>query len=211
VNPSFVTFTGLDECTDLDRICDIADRWPVEWAVLASSSRDGKHNRYPGMDVRSLLEDLKLPALSLHLCGQFADAVMRGEEPQDADAGYVKLFGFHRVQVNHRAPDVALIKRYADAWGVKGIAQTRGSFSPAHEIDWLADRSGGNGIRPTSWPAERSLRLVGYAGGIGPDNVREVIAAINRRGPYWLDMESGVRTDDWLDLDKCEAVCRAIW
>ena len=28
---------------------------------------------------------------------------------------------------------------------------------------------------------------------------------------YWLDMESGVRTDDWFDLDKVEAICKLLF
>jgi hypothetical protein len=28
---------------------------------------------------------------------------------------------------------------------------------------------------------------------------------------YWIDMESGVRTGGWLDVAKCEAVCRAVY
>jgi hypothetical protein len=28
---------------------------------------------------------------------------------------------------------------------------------------------------------------------------------------YWIDMESGVRTDGVFDLAKCEAVCRAVY
>ncbi|GAA4256618.1 hypothetical protein HLK65_28415 [Azospirillum formosense] len=39
----------------------------------------------------------------------------------------------------------------------------------------------------------------------------EVLTQIAATEPYWIDMESGVRTDDWLDLDKVEAVCRAVY
>jgi phosphoribosylanthranilate isomerase len=51
---------------------------------------------------------------------------------------------------------------------------------------------------------------VGYAGGINPDNAAEVVSRI-QADRYWIDMETGVRTGDWLDLDKCEAVCRAVY
>lgn len=27
-------------------------------------------------------------------------------------------------------------------------------------------------------------------------------------GDFWIDMETGVRTDDWLDLDKVEKVLK---
>jgi phosphoribosylanthranilate isomerase len=54
-------------------------------------------------------------------------------------------------------------------------------------------------------------RPVGYAGGIGPDNVVDIIKRINAAGPYWIDMESKIRTDNWLDLKLCRAVCEAVY
>jgi hypothetical protein len=30
-------------------------------------------------------------------------------------------------------------------------------------------------------------------------------------GRYWIDMESGVRTDDRFDIEKCRAVCEAVF
>jgi hypothetical protein len=41
--------------------------------------------------------------------------------------------------------------------------------------------------------------------------VDEVLAAVASTGPYWIDMESGVRTDDRFDLGKCRAVCDAVY
>ena len=34
-----------------------------------------------------------------------------------------------------------------------------------------------------------------------------------RQGEFWIDMESGVRTDDWFDLDKVRrvlAICNEV-
>ncbi|WP_269145406.1 hypothetical protein [Azospirillum brasilense] len=39
----------------------------------------------------------------------------------------------------------------------------------------------------------------------------KVLRRIAATGPYRLDMESRVRFDDWLDLDKVEAVCRVVY
>jgi phosphoribosylanthranilate isomerase len=48
----------------------------------------------------------------------------------------------------------------------------------------------------------------GFAGGIGPDNVKRVIREISAKvdAPFWIDMESGVRTDDRFDLNKVRRV-----
>jgi phosphoribosylanthranilate isomerase len=52
---------------------------------------------------------------------------------------------------------------------------------------------------------------MGFAGGLGPDNIAELARYVTESmgdsdGPTWLDMESGVRTDDRLDLAKVRAV-----
>jgi hypothetical protein len=53
----------------------------------------------------------------------------------------------------------------------------------------------------------------GYSGGIGPATVVEILGRIAAPDGalYWIDMESGVRTDGAFDLAKCEAVCRAVY
>jgi len=54
--------------------------------------------------------------------------------------------------------------------------------------------------------------MCGYAGGIGPDNTATVAAAAVGSGPFWLDMESGVRDrDNRLDLGLCRRVCEAVY
>jgi phosphoribosylanthranilate isomerase len=71
----------------------------------------------------------------------------------------------------------------------------------------LFDPSGGRGIEPFSWPVPPLGARMGYAGGIGPDNLLDVLRAIGPvESPFWIDMESGVRTDDRFDLAKARAV-----
>ena len=212
--PEFITFTGLDELTNLDRVRDLSNRFPLEFGVLFSPKRQGSDPRYPG---EKLLGQLRrrthLLHLSAHLCGEHARSVVRMSEAR------VKLDGFARVQVNHDDPHDGAIAQFArNRAGALPIAQTRGDVFPnSVTVSWLFDRSAGTGVAPSSWPKHPGKgRLVGYAGGIGPDNVREVLEAIDSDGPYWIDMESGVRSvdflgRDWLDLDKCEAVCLAVY
>jgi hypothetical protein len=56
---------------------------------------------------------------------------------------------------------------------------------------------------------------LGFAGGIGPDNIREQIKEVRNlvaisewHGEYWLDMETKLRSegDTQFDLKKCEHV-----
>jgi len=83
----------------------------------------------------------------------------------------------------------------------------------------LFDMSGGAGIVPNEWPVDepypyrlatsaRRPEYFGYAGGLGPDNLKEECtrifkAAGSRR--IWIDMETKIRSrdDHVFDLDKC--------
>lgn len=109
-----------------------------------------------------------------------------------------------------------------DAWSngilridgdVDVVVQT-GTF-PEKSTDsfMLFDTSGGRGKLPDSIPSHPGY-TVGYSGGINPENVVEYIQRIpglEEDSKYWIDMESGVRTNNWLDLNKCEEVCKKIW
>ncbi|MCY1371480.1 hypothetical protein D9M69_586260 [compost metagenome] len=94
------------------------------------------------------------------------------------------------------------------------MLQCKGAFPNEARLDWLFDTSFGTGASPMNWPSLPSEGpFCGYSGGINPGNVRDVLRSIDAKPGYlyWIDMESGVRTDGWLDLAKCEEVCRAVY
>jgi len=33
-NPRWITFTGLDEYTDIKRVRDLSAKYPIEWGIL---------------------------------------------------------------------------------------------------------------------------------------------------------------------------------
>jgi hypothetical protein len=205
-NPEFITFTGADDRTDVDGMRALSARYPIEWGVLFSPHRQGQDNRYPGGEAQSRLAWSGL-RLAAHLCGSHARSIMAGEELHVP----VDLGIFKRIQINHTEPSVSAINAFRAGWGPRCIVQTRGLTFPRNtSVDWLFDTSGGRGKEPEAIPPYPG-RLVGYAGGIGPDNVRSVIERIAATGPYWIDMESKVRSDDWFDLSLCEQVCRAVY
>lgn len=211
MKPEFITFTGVDDKTDIKELRLLARQYPIEWGVLFSPKRQGCDPRYP---VGRVLEDLlwaRELRLAAHLCGEYSKMVMDGESilsrtPAD-------LFFFKRIQVNHAEPSIDFVAGLGRLVDRRCIAQSRSPEFPADTIvDWLFDLSGGRGAAPEAWPAHPGGdRLVGYAGGISPDNVVEVLGAINSTGPYWIDMESGVRTDDRFDLAKCRRVCELVY
>ena len=71
----------------------------------------------------------------------------------------------------------------------------------------LYDKSGGAGVVPNTWPPAIDGVYSGYAGGLGPSNIADELPKIEvaaRGNPFWIDMETHVRTDNGakLDMDK---------
>jgi hypothetical protein len=84
-------------------------------------------------------------------------------------------------------------------------------------VSMLLDESKGTGVLATSWPKPPQEYEIGYAGGIGPENIDQVLdnvmdAAKGR--DVWIDMESRLRSEkngkDIFDLDKCYQVVLAV-
>lgn len=205
--PSFITFTGVDTTTDLDRMAALQAAYPIEWGVLFSRSRQGAENRYPPVDLIRALRQRPL-RLAAHLCGAYSQAIMTGRSPDLP----VPLAGFNRVQINHAKPDPMVAIGFSAGIGaIPCIIQWRDPerfpTNPA-PAKLLYDRSGGRGELPGSFPPGPGYE-VGYAGGIGPDNVLDILGQLQTRHDFWIDMESGVRDAlDRFDLDRVESVCR---
>ncbi len=225
--PTFITFTGIDARTDLGKVQALSKKYPIEWGVLFGGSLSTPQ-RYPEPEVvraALALEDVQFAA---HLCGFYAKRAM-GQGIVASELNMILGSNrFARFQVNAGKYDMPSLLRLRDMLGKPIIFQARGKeFPPPLEplppladplvfcripaVYSLHDLSGGKGKAPPFRPVQRpGIPIVGYAGGIGPDNVVQVISEIDA-SLYWLDMETNVRTDDWLDLDKCEAVCKQVW
>ncbi len=214
MNPQFVTITGVDDRTDPEALARLSERFPVEWAILLSPTARGVSHRFPSQETIDRIADVRMHAemrLAAHLCGGHAKDVMKGVF--DRNAIDLSLYG--RIQVNHVKPDSKAIRDFSVP-GQTVIAQWRDPKSfPTEEVghQWLYDPSGGKGFSPESWPRNPAFDIRGYAGGIGPHNVVDVAAAVSPLSPsgFWLDMESAVRTDDWLDLRLVEIVLDSLY
>lgn len=215
--PAFITFTGVDEHTSLLGMETLARKYPVEWGVLFSPTRIG--GRYPPIEwVAKTFGSVCGPlALSAHLCGGHSrDLIKTGELSNSLLSALISAF-FQRVQINTTDPDVNPARLLTWARGLKAapILQCRGPFPFESSAAWLFDASGGRGEEPEDWPhaPRETARMIGYAGGLNPDNVRAHVERISLvASNYWIDMESGVRDDnDRFDLDKCRRVCEAVY
>lgn len=208
--PAFITFTGADSYTNQIRMRAIQSVHPVEWGILFSPSKQGKNNRYPDIYTINTMIKRQLN-LAAHICGKYSELIMVGQDPNLP----INLKDFNRAQINHGKPNAASIMDFSNRNNhIPCIAQWRnGEHFPERfgTHSWLYDCSGGNGILPEQYPPGPNY-MVGYAGGINPDNVLDVLEKIDAKYPFWIDMETGVRDDnDQFDLNKVEQVCRLVY
>lgn len=219
-----VSLTGADDAVSIEELKLLARQYArVEWALLYVPYAEGQA-RNPTRSWREAFFQARVPGNSaVHLCGKQAfDELLAGELPDE-------LLKANRLQLNinarkrdftddevrtvfdkalHLGPDVILQYHPSCA----ALVEDAVANCPAElrsRLHVLMDSSRGTGVVPETWGAPPSLAQVfcGYAGGLGPDNVAAVAAQLNARGlPYWLDMESGIRTDNQFDLVKARAV-----
>jgi len=211
-----ITFTGIDGKTDLGALWEIQQKYPmVEWGVLVAKNWKDNGNRYFNPSYLDSLENRGLN-LSAHLCGSIARAAVRGDiEPfREWARGYSYIF--NRCQLN-----VATSQNNPMSFDYSGeicnyfdevILQQKSArevplflnSKVSRHITCLLDASGGQGI-DTPIEILNLPHKIGYAGGINADNVAGKLSYLLESDDvddFWIDMESGVRTDDWFDLDK---------
>ncbi|MGH7124250.1 MAG: hypothetical protein ACREFI_07755 [Stellaceae bacterium] len=219
-----VTITGADDRTDPAELARLSERYPfAEWGILISEAKAGKP-RFPAAEWRQRLAEIagRAPGglrLAAHLVGSLARKAML-EGSDEFFTGPYQAGIYQRIQLNGfsslaKAARCPVIKRYpshvfilqVQSDEAYGLAARYGA-SRASNVAVLFDKSGGKGEMPGRWPEPKFDLYTGFAGGIGPDKVDTVCEAIKAYpfGPYWIDMEGNVRTDDVLDLLKVERV-----
>ena len=217
-----ITLTGVDNDTSIEQATALAQRFPlVEWGVLYSPTRAGNGGRYPSVErAAQFLTAMRAARVNtaVHLCGQGVFGALDGS---DVDAmRLAQLAG--RVQMNfnqkRQAVDLNVLERWIEAHNKPVITQHNSAnedvwttlTNPMHQV--LFDASGGRGVLASGWSAPLDGKFCGYAGGLGPDNVRAQVEAIAELAPrrFWIDMEQSLRTDDVFDLTLCERVLQAV-
>ena len=215
---SNITFTGADDDTSISELVDISTNSRfVEWGILFPSSGG---SRFPSLDwVHNLTEfKEKYPFLKLsaHMCGKSVNDALNGNI-----TAFVGILGVHpfqqfsRIQLNfHGLP---IKSKYPESFNQlvnrlshEIIIQMDGvndDLSEDHpDVSLLYDTSSGAGVLPYTWPSPMPDRRCGYAGGLGPDNLKAELEYLDYFLPentvIWIDMETNVRTNAKLDLDK---------
>lgn len=210
VKPAFVAFTGVDRLDLLPGMRALSRRYPIEWGVLVKDEEPG-NALFPDGGIRTALLQAGQLRFAAHVCGEAARAIASGGESGFEPAG------FTRIQVNHgfsgsSETQIAHVRAYGERTGRRMVLQTLDAFPEDASVDWLYDVSFGTGKTPGVWPRlPENGGFCGYSGGLGPATIARAVAEIGAPAPHWLDMESAIRTGGWLDLDKCAAVCAALF
>lgn len=215
-----ITLTGIDDRTDIRELVRLQELYPlVEFGVLLSWSLQGNERRYPSIQTVRAFNEAGLN-LSAHICGSAARQFAQGDTTiLDHILGQIGTVRFKRMQLNLAGFPaerfVPLPTEYGSAkeiilqrMGVDELNHYRERLSDHPSV--LLDASGGRG-RETPIVPLRGPFKVGYAGGLGPDNVEEKLSFLLGRpevGDFWIDMESGVRSFDWFDVTKAEEVLK---
>lgn len=215
-----ITFTGLDANTSVSDLVEIQKKYPIaEFGVLMSKNWETNGNRYPNPELVQRFMDQGLN-LSAHLCGHLAREAYKGHfEPVISVYQAFEHPDFKRVQLNVSPYENIYLQ--ADTLKLKVdkefIIQQRSPTllysqafnrfeekNPNTKVTMLVDPSGGRGI-DDGLDIIATDRKIGYAGGINEDNVENklrTLISLDTINDFWIDMESGVRTNDWFDINK---------
>lgn len=210
-----VTMTGADDSVNSADLVALSNKYAfVEWAILVSKSREGG-DRYPTHEWVNNLEQIQDRCnLAVHLCGQWSREFLSGNNTLFSQWRWAWNI-FQRIQINAVSffDGMPHLEKAALDFPEKKFIQPVRSFTEkvAASVYPLFDQSGGRGRSPSEWPRPLPGLFCGYAGGLGPDNLREAldtILGLSEQGDCWVDMESGLRSQyngkSVFDLEKVE-------
>lgn len=216
-----VVIAGVDHTCDIKELEQLKKTYPfIEWGVLLSKHNQGKL-RYPNHDWLKEFLDSETGGISAHLCGGYPRDIFEEGAYSYLDSLSKKYstvqmnYNFLKTQGKWRLFNIVRFLRKCNDIGVNIIFQNHKGNEPMVDMFelWpnfrvLNDASGGNGKLITELPKPKKC-YTGYAGGIDPDNVEDIINRLQDMGPkdnVWIDLESGVRdkTNNYFDMDKCK-------
>jgi hypothetical protein len=177
--------------------------------MLYTATPEGR-NRYPSLDWLADAATALSRRCALHACG-------RGARAKLFDGGLVAVTQHAaRIQINGAIEPYALQDFCRTFRSHTLITQDTNfnkklRFVAMENHALLMDGSGGRGISPAAWSQPATWKDVGFAGGLGPDNLASELPKIAAvaRGDWWADMENNIRTDDWFDIEKAKRACEA--
>ena len=214
-----ITITGIDLLTEIDGLQELQEKFPwAEFGILFSKHWQQNGQRYP--NPAELLPDLADRGLHLsaHICGSMAREIIYTNNWQPfSELIEYHNFLFDRVQLNVASmsfPSIQSSPLSTPSFCKEVIIQQRSTMeidvykamaNKRNYVSILFDQSGGRGQNLDLSDINQNPYIkAGYAGGINPDNVATILNKLFQKvnHPFWIDTESGVRTRDYLDLEK---------
>lgn len=222
-----LTLTGID---DNSKIVDVKESFKnceiLEHGILFSKAKEGLQ-RYPSAKwLTNLINSFETETdfkFSAHLCGEYSRNVL-----EKSNFEIFKKFGnfFKRFQLNYsfgrNFVNLDKFFDYVDGKDFDIILQYNRNNSNFLEtyinqelpknVNILFDSSGGRGtvIQNIQNPFNC---YTGYSGGINVENVEEICQKIlkhSNTSNVWIDLESGVRTDNNFDFVKANKIINSV-
>lgn len=222
-----VGLTGIDDFVDFQEIADIYELYPfLEFGVCYDNPQN-EQLKYSGYRLAQKLRSNYDFPLVAHLSERNVEQFI-----YTLDVDFLKDIKWERIQINAEINSredlhkiIELAKKLAekiDFYGQIILPENhliRPYFESTHIpsfIDILSDVSGGKGIQPTvgsDWPTAYSSRF-GFAGGIKPHNIIEVIQSLEKKIKptnefIWIDMESSLKCPDSGQFDIAQVLLAA--
>lgn len=231
IPPTNVTFTGASDDTNIEYMFEMSERFPfIEWGILYSHKRSGSDPRYPSRDwIDTFLDKVYLRSqynkhinYAIHVCGKAVVDLKTLDRSVDF-LHFKTNKQLMRLQLNFSLDKIAMsrdeLNRLIASFHPAPVITQHNDINaeiaewelpPNHQI--LFDQSGGRGIAPTQWLPPIPEKVTGYAGSLGPHNIGTAGVEIMKIAapPYWIDMETHIRSDDRLDPDKCLQVAQVV-
>jgi len=218
-----VTITGADDSIDINTLVQFQKKFPfVEWGILLNLYNAGS-NKFPsskwlGNCLAAITRD-KLNT-SAHLCGIYAKDVMKGPDKYNTIQNLKGLFNRFQINFNFKTSgeyDMEYITQLLSTIDTTFIFQYNKSNEGVlkefltknkkiSNVNILFDSSGGRGTMIKQIPTPFNI-YTGYSGGLTPNNVEQFCTDLIKfpnDSTVWVDVESGVRTDNKFDIDKVE-------
>lgn len=228
-NLQLVSFVGVDLNTDLESLLWFNQLYSIkyEFGVLYSDSKNNTHIRYPGYEFcEYFLKWTRQNNIcnSLHICGT---SIIKYLKEDPILLSICKLA--NRIQLNlnidkfndydelsnaileiaeRNNHHIILQKNSKKCKFNENLLSKINKFNV--ELSWLYDSSGGFGRQINKVVVPDMKYFTGYAGGINPDNIIDIINLINDVNTdnrnFYVDMESGVRANNYFSIYKCKLI-----
>lgn len=237
----YVTMSGCNETTDIEELASLLRSSPVAEIGIQVNEKKCAFGSSRKSWIYSLASYLKYKKqvinAALHINPSWVTDFCQGSMPSGLQdllelRNYYGCPFFHRLQLNFRigrdsTPDMetlmALIRNFASRRFILSYNESneefiREMYKRGAKFDLLFDSSHGEGIVPKERLASVfNDVLQGYAGGISPENVTEVLdqiavqeALVPNFAGVAIDAEGKLKTDGMFDIDRGQAYLRAV-